>query len=39
MARTYELVFSETKRVPNDGVLEGLGIVYDAGLQLLKAKK
>ena len=38
MARAYELVFSESKRLPNDGVLEGVGIVYDAGLQLFKAR-
>ena len=38
MARAYELVFSEPKRLPNDVVLEGVGIVYDASLQLFKAR-
>ena len=38
MARACELVFSEPKRLPNAGVLECVGIVYDAGLQLLKDK-
>ena len=32
------MVFSEPKRLPSDGMLEGVGIVYDAGLQLFKAK-
>ena len=38
MARACELVFSEPKRLPSDGALNGVGIVYDAGLQLFKAK-
>ena len=38
MVRACELVFSEPKRLPNAGVLEGVGIVYDPGLQLFKAK-
>ena len=38
MVRACELVFSEPKRLPNAGFLKGVGIVYDAGLQLLKAK-
>ena len=38
MARACELFFSEPKRLPNAGVLEGVGIVYDAGLQLFKDK-
>ena len=38
MARACELVFSEPKRLPNAGVLKGVGIVYNAGLQLFKAK-
>ena len=38
MARACELVFSEPKRLPSDGVLDGVGIVYDACLQLFKDK-
>ena len=38
MARACELVFSEPKRLPSDAVLQGVGIVYDAGLQLFKDK-
>ena len=38
MARACELVFSEPKRLPSDGVVEGVGVVYDAGLQIFKDK-